>query len=67
MINIHTAVLRGIFVTAATRIYGKNAHVRSHAESWSRPKRHIHDIHFRIESSSSSQLRIYGYFVEFFL
>ena len=67
MINIHTAVLRGIFVTAASRICGKNAHVRSHAESWSRLQMRIHDIRFRVESLSRPQLRIYDYFVEFFL
>ena len=67
MINIHSAVLRGSFVTAASRICGKNAHVRSHTESWSRPQMRIHDIRFRVETLAGPQLRIYDYFVEFFL
>ena len=67
MINMHTSVLRGIFVMAASRICGKNAHVRSHAESWSRPQMRIHDSRFRAEYLSRPQLRINGYFVDFFL
>ena len=66
MINVHTAVLRGIFVTAISRICGKNVHVRAYAESWSRLQMRIHDIRFRVESLSRPQLRIY-YFVEFSL